>query len=293
MKHLLFIITVLLINGAYSQQVLSRTNTGATTDKSWQIYRQNSPTNVYGNSHVVFEVNYDSTHLLSNHVKIQVLDSAQSIHPSRKYVSASGDGLLMQGNFDSLELSIYQIQDLDSMLSERITFLDGISLFKPISYAPNYTDVITGLGFDPYNGSLNPNGYITEEDSRSSISLTTTGTGASTYDTVTGILNIPTPITYSAGQGISINSDVVSMAKRRETYSGTTSGSGTYSVTFTTSYATSPSIQLTCTNCSNTQRLRVTSISTTGFTVSGTNEALGLLFSSANGLNAEVSITEK
>lgn len=52
--------------------------------------------------------------------------------------------------------------------------------------------VTAALGYTPYNGAINPNSYITQAGARSSISLTTTGTsGAATYNSTTGVLNIP------------------------------------------------------------------------------------------------------
>lgn len=52
--------------------------------------------------------------------------------------------------------------------------------------------VTTALGYTPYNGATNPNGYVTQAGARSAISLTTTGTtGAATYNSTTGILNVP------------------------------------------------------------------------------------------------------
>lgn len=51
--------------------------------------------------------------------------------------------------------------------------------------------VSTLIGYTPYNGSTNPNSYITTAGARTAISLTTTGSGAATYNNSTGILNIP------------------------------------------------------------------------------------------------------
>lgn len=52
---------------------------------------------------------------------------------------------------------------------------------------------VTGaLGFTPYNAT-NPSGYVNQAGARSAISLTTTGTGAATYNSGTGELNVPTP----------------------------------------------------------------------------------------------------
>jgi hypothetical protein len=65
-------------------------------------------------------------------------------------------------------------------------------------------------------------------------------------------------------QGFTFPTDI----KRTETYSGTTNASGAYTVTFPTSYSTTPNIQANIVNQSATnQYLRISSISTTGFTV--------------------------
>ena len=70
-------------------------------------------------------------------------------------------------------------------------------------------NVTTALGFTPYD-ALNPANYITVAQARSSISLTTTGTsGAATYSSSTGVLNIPQyqsgVTSIVAGTGITIS----------------------------------------------------------------------------------------
>ena len=181
MKNLLSITIILIASLSYGQQVLTRTNTSTTTNKSWQIYRQNSPTNVYGNSQVLFEVNYDSTYLRSNFVRIDVLDNRTSILPGKKYISADNSGNLTQGSFDNLTFTISQIVNLNTMLMDRPTLADGMLLYKPIGYIPTYTDVITGLGYVPYNATLNPNGYITSNN------VYNAGTGLSASGTVPNV----------------------------------------------------------------------------------------------------------
>lgn len=57
--------------------------------------------------------------------------------------------------------------------------------------------VTSALGFTPYNAT-NPSGYRTQAQVRSDISLTTTGSGAATYNSGTGVLNVPTPATPAA-----------------------------------------------------------------------------------------------
>lgn len=53
---------------------------------------------------------------------------------------------------------------------------------------------LSGYGItDAYPLSGNPSAYITQSGARSAISLTTTGSGAATYSSGTGVLNVPTP----------------------------------------------------------------------------------------------------
>jgi len=68
--------------------------------------------------------------------------------------------------------------------------------------------VVGALGFTPYNAT-NPDSYINTAGARTSISLTTTGSGAASYSNSTGVLNIPTGMTYTAGTGIGITSGVI------------------------------------------------------------------------------------
>ena len=70
-------------------------------------------------------------------------------------------------------------------------------------------NVTTALGFTPYD-ALNPANYITVAQARAAISLTTTGTsGAATYNSSTGVLNIPSyqggVTSIVAGTGITLS----------------------------------------------------------------------------------------
>lgn len=78
-------------------------------------------------------------------------------------------------------LSGYGITDAYPLSGNPSGYLTGITS----------TQVTTALGFTPYN-STNPTGYVNQSGARSSVSLTTTGTsGASTYNSSTGVLNVP------------------------------------------------------------------------------------------------------
>jgi hypothetical protein len=93
---------------------------------------------------------------------------------------------------------------------------------------------------------------ITQAQARAGISVTTTGSGAATYNNTSGVINIPTP----------------AASKRVETFTGTSNASGVYTVTFSTPYATAPNVQASITNQSATnQFIRVSSVTTTGCTI--------------------------
>jgi len=90
---------------------------------------------------------------------------------------------------------------------------------------------------------------------------------------------------------------IPSTAKRQETFSGTTNASGIYTVTFGTAYSVAPNIQANIINATDTQNIRITSISTTGFTVLVRNrtDVIGLLpnYSNVNGALVDVLINQK
>lgn len=85
--------------------------------------------------------------------------------------------------------------------------------------------------------------------------------------------------------------------RRSETYSGTTSGAGVYTVTFGTAYATAPDVQPQLINPTDNQFVRVTAVSTTGFTVNARSrtDVVGLLpaFANLNGATVSVLVTAR
>lgn len=99
--------------------------------------------------------------------------------------------------------------------------------------------------------------YYTDTRARAAVSLTTTGSGAASYNNSTGVLNVPTP----------------SNSKRVETYLGTTDASGNYTVTYGTAFSTIPDVQPQLQAGTASQVARITASSTTGFTVNVTNRA--------------------
>lgn len=128
----------------------------------------------------------------------------------------------------------------------------------------------------------------------------TAGTGLN-GGTITGSGTISMPNTGTAGIYGSVTTDAqgrVTAGKRTETYSVTTNASGVASVTFSTAYSAAPNIQAQATNfSSDNQFIRVTSITTTGFSIICRlrTDIAGLLpsFSNINGATVDVLITEK
>ncbi len=85
--------------------------------------------------------------------------------------------------------------------------------------------------------------------------------------------------------------------KRVETSSGTTNGSGVYTVTFGTNFAVAPNVQANVINGSDTQTIRITSVSSSSVSVLVRNrtDVLGLLpsYSNVSGAAVDVLVTEK
>lgn len=80
-------------------------------------------------------------------------------------------------------------------------------------------------------------------------------------------------------------------------YSGTTNASGQYTVTFPVAYSVAPNIQANIVGGSDSQIIRLMSVSTTGFTVTVRNrtDIVGLLptWANVNGATVDVLITKK
>lgn len=93
------------------------------------------------------------------------------------------------------------------------------------------------------------------------------------------------------------NFPVPAVPKRQLTFSGSSNSSGNYSGTFSPAYSVAPNIQANIIGGTNTQTIKITSITTTGFTVNVTNrtDTLGLLptYSNVNAASVDVIVTEK
>lgn len=111
-------------------------------------------------------------------------------------------------------------------------------------------------------------------------SLTVTGVAAGTYGTVT---------VDAKGR--------VTAGKRQEPYTGVTAGSGTYSVTYPVAYSTIPNVHADQIGGAVTNFIKITSSTTTGFTVTSYNtvNVIGLLpsYPTINGATVNVTVVER
>jgi hypothetical protein len=119
--------------------------------------------------------------------------------PSLATVATSG--LYADLNGKPTTLSGYGITDAYPLSGNPSGFLTSI----------NSSQVTTALGFTPYN-TTNPNGYVNQSGARTSISLTTIGTGAASYNSSNGVINVPTPPSVTPFNFGSPNARTVSAA---------------------------------------------------------------------------------
>jgi len=125
----------------------------------------------------------DTANMLAGYMRVQraqdsivsIKNSVASKMDASSFTKAAMIGLGMMAYTDTAAmLSAYQ-----TALNTKLSSISG-------------SQVNTALGYTPYNGATNPNNYINIAGARSSVSLTTTGTsGAASYNSATGIFNIP------------------------------------------------------------------------------------------------------
>lgn len=169
--------------------------------------------------------------------------------------------------------------------------------WNTISNKPTFAPVSTSGSYNDLSSKPTiPSGTVTSIGLSSS-DLTVSGTPITASGTITANLT-NTGVTAGVYGLITVDAKGrVTGGKRQETYSGSTNSSGVYTVTFSTAYSVAPNIQANIIGGSNTNLIKITSVSTTGFTVTVVNrvDVLGLLptYSNVNGASVDVLINEK
>lgn len=217
-------------------------------------------------------------------------------------LSRSSNTLSLSGDATTVDLSLY----LDNTDAQTLSFTspnlsissgNSVDLSALVSGKQNQ---LNGTGFVKASGttiSYDNSTYITGNQT---ITLSGDVTGSGTTAITTTLANSG----VTAGTYGVLTVDAKGRAtsgKRQETYSGTTNGSGVYSVTFGTSYSVAPNIQANIVGGSSNQVITMT-VSTTGFTCTVVQrnsvtllatEVLLANTTNVSGANVDVLITEK
>lgn len=174
-------------------------------------------------------------------------------------------------------LSISQTTGLQAALDAKLTIPSGTT-----------SQVVLGngsLGTLPVvptvvSAFTNDSGYVNQSGARSAITLTTTGSGAASYNSTTGALNIPTPSASGTVTSVGITSTNLTVSNSPITTSGNISVSlpntgtaGTYNGSVTTDALGRVTAGTTLSINDNPGRSLVTSTSATGYQISSTRVA--------------------
>jgi len=123
------------------------------------------------------------------------------------------DGLYypLTGNPSNFLTSFTEIDPTVPAYSKTLSSFDIIKsstdpLYKSIGYTPSSAEIISGLGYTPYNGATNPNGYISSVPAQSFASLSGKPTTLSGYGITDGV---------PSGRTITINGSTFDLSSNR------------------------------------------------------------------------------
>jgi hypothetical protein len=140
------------------------------------------------------------THVITDVVGLQTsLDSKASTSALSGYATTAALSSGLATKFNTPTGTTSQYVRGDGSLGTTPVVPTNVSAFTNDSgYITGVTasQINSAIGYTPYDAS-NPSGYVNQAGARASVSLTTTGSGAATYNSSTGVLNIPAPVTRS------------------------------------------------------------------------------------------------
>lgn len=313
MKKSIILLAAGLIAGfaVNAQQITNQSNT---VDKSYSLFQTNSPTNTYGNRWDIIWLNKDEIHIRTpkQYFDSTIGKQAQlTANPKFAWIDET-TGQFKITTKDSITWPWSKITSKPYIFSG----IDTISLSNRID-----------TKFTIPSGTTSQ--YVRGDGTLATLPVYSAGTGLSLASGVFTNVMPDQTIVFSTETGISINSSypnftvtntapmitqtvtgqngitvlsgtntfTVSKTKRQETYSGTTDGSGLYSVTYSVSYSSAPNIQMSFIGTNPRDVIMLTSSTTTGFTVQVQRrvDVVGLLpsYSNQSGVTCKVLVTEE
>lgn len=194
-------------------------------------------------------------------------------------------------NKNDLKLKQTQVWRLSDSLNSKLKKTDIYTWAKQPN-PPSYGKSDVGLSnVDNTSDLSKPISTATQIALNTKLSVEVDGSITNELQTIS---KVGDNLTISNGNTIALGIPIV---KRQESYSGTTNSSGQYTVVFSSSYSVTPNIQANIIGAPDNQNIRITSIGTTGFTVTVRNrvDVVGLLptWSNVNGALVDVLITQK
>lgn len=148
--------------------------------------------------------------------------------PNIMYTVPPNDNRIYQTSLSNLRIIPSQVVGLGLEI-ENI----GDTRYKDITYTPSSGEISTALGYTPYNGSLNPSGFLTSVPAQSWYSITGKPTTLSGYGITDAYPLIGNPSNFLT----SITSSQVLTALGYTPYNGTTNPNG-YLTTITSTQVT-------------------------------------------------------
>lgn len=140
--------------------------------------------------------------------KTNLKDSSAAL---RSLIGSSGSSFVKYTDTATMLAPYARTGVVNAGLAGKLNIPDTTGKWKWIGYTPSSAEISAALGFTP----------ISTSGARSAISLTTTGSGAATYNSSTGVLNVPTPsLTGGTVTSVGITSTDFSISGSPVTTSG-------------------------------------------------------------------------